>query len=548
MSMDETDDGRVEAFDSVHNVKPGFGETGSEQEQSNGGLVRGEVDTSAPFESVREAVSRFGGVGFWKPHYKHPHSSENGIIEEEFDAAKAEEQAVQLANDLIVKERETLQVLKELEATKTTLEELKAKLQKESEPVHNQLEEPNDQNHKNPQSNDDNFMCPSSAPGFILMELKQAKLNLTRTTNDLADIRATVEMYNKKIEKERFELEKTRQRLSSHSSKISSFKENHEENLDDYIPRELQRLTSETEQFKKVGELAKSEVLRAMNQIEQTKSKIKTAKIRLIAARKLKEAARASEALARSEINCLLKSENLSEGEGITLSIEEYSSLKMKAREADEASSNIEIDQSEVSKSEILKKVEEATEEVKNSKRVLEEALSKVEAANGDKLKAEEALRKWRSDHGQRRKSTVQNATKFKNSSCRMNNTRLFDVNGAHLVSNGSSPVLRPTMSIGQILSRKLLLTEENSEKSSMRRKVSLAQMLRKATSDGGSSGDGGGGSGSGGGGGGDGGGKRRSGKRKKFGFGRISFLVAKPSKKKKKHSVLSSRLSCVVD
>ncbi|KAI3520320.1 hypothetical protein L1887_09663 [Cichorium endivia] len=52
---------------------------------------------------------------------------------------------------------------------------------------------------------------PSSAPGFILMELKQAKLNLTRTTNDIADIRATVEIYNKKIEKERFELEKIRQ-------------------------------------------------------------------------------------------------------------------------------------------------------------------------------------------------------------------------------------------------------------------------------------------------------------------------------------------------
>ncbi|KAK9068950.1 hypothetical protein SSX86_013066 [Deinandra increscens subsp. villosa] len=452
-------------MDSDHNVGPGFLETGSDPKQINGDGVRGEVDTSAPFGSVKEAVTRFGGVGFWKPHPNHLLASQNGT-EEEFDPVKAEEQAVQLANNLMLKEKEALEVLKELESTKAIVEELKVKLQKE---------------------------LSTQSTGFILTELQQAKLNLTRTTNDLANIRATMETYNKMIEKERFELEKTRQRFSQNSSEEVDFS------------RELHRLTSETGQFKKVTEEAKSEVLRSMNQIKQTKRRIKTAEMRLIAARKLKEAARASEALARFEINSLSESQT---------------------REVNESA--VKVNEPEVCKSEILNKVEEATEEVKKSKRVLEEALSKAEAANIDNLEAEEALRKWGGEHGQRRKSTVQNSTKFKNSCSRSN---------SHSGSNVTAgPILAPTMSIGQILNRKLLLTEEYYEKSDMRRKVCLAQMLSKPAN--------GGGSGSGlGGGGGD---ERVSGKRKKFGIGRIPFLAANSSKKKK-HTA-SLRLSGMVD
>ncbi|KAG6390836.1 hypothetical protein SASPL_148581 [Salvia splendens] len=455
-------------------------------------------------------------MGFWKPNSHKPSSQHSSQHEREVvvDVANLEGQTAQLERDLFMKERETLDVLKELETTKNVVEELKLKLQKETSQINaestsevkNRAGEVPGQEGK--YKNDENGiggvdLCPSEAPGFILLELKQAKLNLMRTTTKLADIRAAVDAYSKKIERERASLERTQAELGDGS-------------------------------VQEGWGAARTQIQRALSKIEQTKARIRTAEVRLIAAKKMKQAARASEAVAFAEMKALSCSD-------VTLTFEEYSSLISKAQEADSAGKGsvagtmLLVEEAYAWKTEILKKVEEATGEVKTSKKALEEALSRVETANQEKLAVEEALRMWKSEHGLKQRS-VHNSTKFKNPSLKRKDSYRLDVNGVGQVSNGLKQVLRPTPSISQILSRKLLLTEDyKNGVQAGKCKVSLGQMLSKPSSNQNSA--------------------RKCGKenkevaikRKKYGFARISLLVAKQSKKKKSNGAAGSMLQgCV--
>ncbi|KAE9622288.1 putative WEB family protein [Lupinus albus] len=406
------------------------------------------------------------------------------VYKEECDPEKLEEQAAILKKELILKERETLDVLKEVDSTKRLVEDLKSKL-KEEESKAKSVYSPEENENQTTRLNvvqplrGDFIFYPSYNAGKVIMELKQAKMNLIKISYDFAGRRAFVRSLNKKLKNDRIALEKTRERLALNCWKISSLEEELNQirlrlhvakgseikyALDDPldVKREIQRMISKSEHFRKVGEAAKSEHFRTMSEIEETKMSIRTSELWLDAARKMKEASNAAEAVALSEIDALSNQNH----EVITLSIEEYTALTRKARDAEEQSKKrvidamLEIDQAMLSKIQISKRVEEATKDVKTNKKALEEALERVEAANREKVAVEEALRRRKFD-GHKRRLSRHNPAKFKNSSSGRRDSQLLDVNGMNLVNEETKVISKSSQSIRQILSRELLATQE---------------------------------------------------------------------------------------
>ncbi|TVU19837.1 hypothetical protein EJB05_36012 [Eragrostis curvula] len=444
---------------------------------------RGEVDTSSPFESVRQAVNRFGGGGGGSSQWRHPQAPPpvqlrpetvilvklehwsmmptkaldiSGIREaskdnlkynmgssaallaglckcNEVELMKVEEQTVKLEMELFVKEKETFKVLKELQATKEVIDGLKVQIEKitlegiNAAKGHTDIE-PKSISHSEPLIRSTKG---TQSPLTTLIKLNQAKAFLNTDT---------VNMLRSQIEKEKGSLKKTREKLQSNVAKASSL----EADLDKTAARlraikgphpilesseiwlQMKQLNSEKEKHRKMTEDSKHEICELTAAIEHTRSKTKTLQFRIIMAEKLKEASRRGEAVALAEMKKLSNGHDLdSATSDVTLSVEEHSMFVRKAQEADENSRKRidaamqELDQANQCKLELLERVEEAMSAVETSRKALEEAQKREESANKAKLEAEDTLRKLRSDQ------IIQNWRPINNNSVKFKNSAL---------------------------------------------------------------------------------------------------------------------------
>ncbi|KAK1678849.1 hypothetical protein QYE76_039697 [Lolium multiflorum] len=269
-------------------------------------------------------------------------------------------------------------------------------------------------------------------------ELEEMKATIENAKTEAKLLRVAATTLRLELDREKASLDSLQQREAMASIAVSSLEaelnrtkkeielvrskeENAQEIMVD-LPNMLQQAAQEAEDAKVAVHSAEEQLRKAKEETEQTKAGATTASSRLCAVLKEIEASKASERLALATIQALNESKEASDIEGsprgVALPLSEYYALSKKAHEAEDLANEkvrealAQVESAKASETESLDRLTEASKEIGEKKEALETALERAERANEGKLAAEQQLRKWRSDHEQRRKVKAQEAAK----------------------------------------------------------------------------------------------------------------------------------------